>query len=330
MDYIFELSGEHNTLPKAEVLASLNAEGIEYRAVDSNRALIIESEKNLEKLEERLALTHYIDKRIFSCKLNELLDKAENIELGEGSFCVRVKNLSKEKINTLELESKVGEVMAKKNKVDLENPDYEVRIVISQMCHVGVRLAKINRAQFENRKVQFRPFFSPISLHPRHARALVNLSRAGKGQTIIDPFCGTGGILIEAGLIGLKVVGSDVEDKMVRGCKENLEFFGISDFELYRADVAEIAERVRDVDAIITDPPYGRATTTKGEDIEKLYVRAFSSFRKVLGKKRFLAISLFDKGQIDVCRQFFDLVEVHEMRVHRSLTRYFCVFQNRL
>mgnify|MGYP002171746373 CR=1 FL=1 len=42
----------------------------------------------------------------------------------------------------------------------------------------------------------------------------------------MDPFCGTGGILIEAGLIGCKVAGSDVNWKMKNGSAINLDYCG--------------------------------------------------------------------------------------------------------
>ena len=33
-----------------------------------------------------------------------------------------------------------------------------------------------------------RPYFSPISIHPRIARAMINLSNCDKNETVIDPF----------------------------------------------------------------------------------------------------------------------------------------------
>ena len=80
-----------------------------------------------------------------------------------------------------------------------------------------MKKTEIDRTCFEERKVQHRPFFSPISLHPKLARVLVNISAIKRDETLLDPFCGTGGILIEAGLIGAKVIGSDIEEKMIEG-----------------------------------------------------------------------------------------------------------------
>ncbi len=55
---------------------------------------------------------------------------------------------------------------------------------------------RVARARLEARKVTHRPFSLPISLHPKLARALVNLARVPMGGVLLDPFCGTGGILL--------------------------------------------------------------------------------------------------------------------------------------
>ena len=41
---------------------------------------------------------------------------------------------------------------------------------------------------------------------------------------IVDPFCGTGGIAIEASLLGLEVLASDLDSRMVEGTKSNLDW----------------------------------------------------------------------------------------------------------
>ena len=117
------------------------------------------------------------------------------------------------------LVSKIGAILAKGRKVDLERPDNEVRLLLSDRLHIFISQKSIDRSSFELRKVAERPFFSPVSLHPRYARALVNLTRAKRGQRLLDPFCGTGGILLEAASIGLRVSGSDISPEMVEGAK---------------------------------------------------------------------------------------------------------------
>jgi len=144
---------------------------------------------------------------------------------------------------------------------------------------------------------------------------------------LLDPFCGTGGILIEAGLIGIRVIGSDIEDKMVKGCRENLDFYNIKNYELFSSDIGNITDHISKVDAVVTDLPYGKSTTTKGEDIYKLYERSFKSISHVLRKGGRAVIGLSNKDMLSLGDQYFSLIEKHDFRAHSSLTRFFAVYK---
>ncbi|MCK4444907.1 MAG: hypothetical protein KAW09_10200, partial [Thermoplasmata archaeon] len=182
-------------------------------------------------------------------------------------------------------------------------------------------------SSYQQRKVDNRPFFSPISLHPKFARAMVNLSRAASGKSFLDPFCGTGGLLIEAGMIGAKVIGGDIKGGMIDGCQESLLKYGISS-TLLQSDVGDIGEQVDRVHSIATDPPYGRSSTTMKEDPGSLYERSFKAFADILEEKGYLAIVLPREEFAEMGSQYMELVETHKQRVHRSLDRYYCVFRN--
>lgn len=60
-------------------------------------------------------------------------------------------------------------------------------------------------------------------LPPKLAQTLVN-TITSKNLTIYDPFCGTGVILQEALLMGLKASGSDIEPTLVESSQANLEW----------------------------------------------------------------------------------------------------------
>jgi tRNA (guanine10-N2)-dimethyltransferase len=287
-------------------------------------------EVNFNLLKERLALSHNIDLFISSWDVADIADVLKPMRLEDGSFAVRAKRVqrSHEEMDLKDLERKVADSILGDNDVDLNNPKNEVRVMISNRVHIGVLKARIPRNTFEERKVQNRPYFSPISLHPRLARALVNLSRISSGQKLVDPFCGTGGVLMEASLVGAKAIGSDIVSEMVDGCKENLAKFNMENVAVHRSDVGEIGNLVSDVDAIATDPPYGKSATTNREDVKSLYERAYQAFSEVLKKGGHLSIVLPDSELIEMGKGYFKLKECHPHRVHRSLTRNFCVFQN--
>ncbi len=334
MKVLFEISKEHISIPKSEIFSILSAENIKYELEKSTEdVLIIKTDEDIKKIKnisQRLSFTFFIDKFLFSCK-NSIKDiknlSLENNISKKGSIGIKYKNRSK-KINSQPIVKALADVYTKNRVVNLEDPDIEIRTLITDKeIFVGIKIAEINRTQFEGRKVQNRPYFSPISLHPKIARALVNLSQIKRNKTLLDPFCGTGGILIEAGLIGVKVIGSDIEEKMIDGCKKNLDFYKIKNYNLFCSDIGKIKKYISEIDAIVTDLPYGKSTTTKGEDIDILYKRAFKSMSKVLKENKIAVIGLSDENFISLGQKYFTLVEKHIIKVHKSLIRYFVVYK---
>jgi tRNA (guanine10-N2)-dimethyltransferase len=334
MKYLFELSKEHKTIPTAEIISCFKSKEIDYSVDESNEnVLVIESDSSIRFFMEVgniLSFSYYIDTLLFSCSpfIHELEKEALNNKIEKkGSIAIRCKNRSKN-INSRQIIRTLADIYTQNRKVSLNNPDIEVRgLITDEKLYVGLKLKKINRTQFEDRKVQFRPFFSPISLHPKIARLMVNLSSIKKNQTLLDPFCGTGGILIEAGIIGARIIGSDIEEKMIEGCKKNLDFYNIKDYNLYCSDIGEIKDYIEKVDAVVTDLPYGKSTTTKGEEMNMLYNRAFKNISKLLNKNGKAVIGLSNKELIKLSEKYLSIVETHEFRAHRSLTRYFVVYQ---
>ena len=101
-----------------------------------------------------------------------------------------------------------------------------------------------------------RPFFRPVSLEPRLARAVVNIAAGKAHGTVIDPMCGTGGLVIESALSGRDSMGIDFDPVMVEGAKQNLQWANVQ-AEVNRND-ATIFKLPKDVSAVVIDPPYGR------------------------------------------------------------------------
>ncbi|MBC7108749.1 MAG: methyltransferase domain-containing protein [Methanomassiliicoccales archaeon] len=326
--FLFELSGEHPTLPRAEALACIRAECDQHSIIASGPGYLVcrFSTEKLNRIAYRLALSHRIGRYLGSCKPDELGEFVNRLELPSGTFCVRVKRHQQfmQEVDSLNVARKVGEILGKKKPVDLKSPDVELRVLLSDALHFFISDRVIDRKQYDQRKVALRPFFSPISLHPRYARALVNLSMVKANETLLDPFCGTGGILIEASLIGARVFGSDVSEEMIEGCKRNMRHFGANWEGMKAIDVGAITDEFDQIDAVVTDPPYGRSATTKKEPPKQLYERAIKAIGDVLKTNGHLSI-VFPSP----CHSTYDkliLQEIHTQKVHRSLTRHYCVF----
>jgi tRNA (guanine10-N2)-dimethyltransferase len=199
-------------------------------------------------------------------------------------------------------------------------------IITDDRIFVGLHLFSLDRKDFEKRKVQFRTFFSPISLHPKLARGLVNISKVVPGNMVLDPFCGTGGFLIEAGIVGCRIYGSDIKTEMVEGTRKNLAQYSLFAEKLFISDIGDISQFLdEDIDVVITDAPYGKSTTTNNEDIQLLYSRAFESIRRILKPNGRIVIGLPNTTYEPLLQHYFTVEQMITLPVHRSLTRYFYI-----
>jgi precorrin-6B methylase 2 len=99
-----------------------------------------------------------------------------------------------------------------------------------------------------------------IAMSPRLARTLVNLADLRPGQTILDPFCGSGTILIEAYSKSFRCLGLDSRAARVQQARENLHWSvgGVTDrgYDIRKGDARELSRLLRGtrVDAIVTEP----------------------------------------------------------------------------
>jgi len=328
MEIMVILSQEHPELPSAELKSVLRSEGVEFSLIEDGRGyVILDAPSSTWKiLKGRLAYAHEICRVIGYSTTGEVEGTVEKIDWRShirGSFAVRIKKLTGE-VDARELERGLGAIIKNKTgaRVDLENPWTLVRpVLIDDRFILTLRLAGISKDHFNEAKPHRRPFFYPGSMSPKLARCMVNLAGVRAGDRLLDPFCGTGGILIEAGLMGVRVIGADIDWRMVEGTRKNLQHYGITDFEVIRSDARDLRLDER-VNAIVTDPPYGISASTAGEKSEKLYREFLDSAYLNLTEDGVICMAaphyLDLEGLID---DRFRVREKYSMRMHRSLTR---------
>ena len=196
---------------------------------------------------------------------------------------------------------------------------------------MGLKIYENRRTPLHQRAVRYRPFFSPISLPPVFARMLINLSRVSPGGILLDPFCGTGGILLESSFLGFRSIGTDLDVSMLEGAKKNLDHYDIS-AELARSDIGNLGQTlvergIGEVDGIATDMPYGRASTTFGENLADLTDRMLDSFNEILKHGDYVALVSSSTLAVRLEHRSLRLVSCHRLKVHGSLNRYFIVFR---
>jgi tRNA (guanine10-N2)-dimethyltransferase len=194
---------------------------------------------------------------------------------------------------------------------------------------VGEEVASVDRPGLERHRMPSLPYQRPVSLRPKLARAAMNLGAVRPGDLVVDPFVGTGALLLEAALLGARVCGVDRDPEMVKGSIRNLAHLGLVADRLLAADAAEAADGFEPgtVQAVVTDPPYGRASGTGGEDPEELVGRALTAWSSRIAPGG--RIVLVTPGGGDPLGDPWKRTVSVPDRVHRSLTREFRVYERR-
>jgi len=188
-------------------------------------------------------------------------------------------------------------------------------------------VASVDRSGPAQRVMPSLPFRRPVSLPPRLARAAANLARVSPGQRVLDPFLGTGALLAEAGLLGARLYGIDRDPAMVRGALRNLSHLGVTAEALVVGDARQVEFDDPSIvfGAIVTDPPYGRSSSTGGEaSVDLVHEVVDRWWPRVAPGGRLTLIVPSGRDLPDIDGTLRVRVPV---RVHRSLTREFCVYE---
>jgi putative methyltransferase (TIGR01177 family) len=209
--------------------------------------------------------------------------------------------------------------------VSLDSPDREVTAFVGKdgaKTYLAITMPGSMRQGWATRRPRSRAFFHPSAIFPKLSRALVNLSGVQHGEAFLDPFCGTGSLLIEASIIGAEPVGIDLARKMVRGARRNSIKYGQPWLGLVRADSRSLP--IKDVGAVATDIPYGRASSTGGLKSSEILRSLMEGAPAVLQEGRKLVVMHPKSLEVGpIAKELGGLrVEVElEIYIHRTLTR---------
>ncbi len=326
----------------------------------SNSALIDEVIDNAQSLEN-------MDSKI----LCEQIAKWSRNHLPDGTFAIRVRTLGSEitGFSRTSIAGDTGSLIANnEHPVDLENPEHEIVVILAGLDDPpnhpdplgdfgptivwGLRNKCWNRVDYSGRQPTDRPFFKPVSLEPRLARLLISLSHRSdfSPTTLVDPFCGTGGIAIEGLISGLNVLASDLDQEMVDGTNSNLSWAvekftdgKYKEWDVQNSSVGMTPDVWGKINGALFafDPPYGR-NAWKNDDGLQLLLQAFSAARSIDDKGALCTIlptdpSIFETDQIisdplvmgqklstitdQMIERGWKPVLTSPVKVHRSLAR---------
>ena len=271
--------------------------------------IIVQSKTNWKEITKRATFVK-ISGQILR-KMSGLFLDEENFQVLKNtrSFVCRVLNLSSNELNTLELENSMGDMISKFThaKVNLKNPDITVYLIFT------------NEENFfgfsEKNQVKERPKKSkkyPHELDWKLTRVMINLIGLKKGETICDPFCGTGTTLLESESMGINAIGIDFDEKMCDMSKENLKLNNYKS-KILNSDFQELIKISNDFNGIVTDLPYGRSSKSseKPEEVLKRFISIIPKSKKV---------AIMYKKELDSKMKLKGLKKYQIYR-HKSLTR---------
>ncbi|MET1129090.1 MAG: hypothetical protein ABWW70_07205 [Thermoproteota archaeon] len=339
------LSGVHATIPLAELRALLSILDCtsEIREVADRIVLISSSCPVLRAVAERSGMIVEVGRLLDVVHASEVGDDnvgelASRIAaslcsiLGPGSTLrVSAKELrGLLKVDSTAIAGRLASKLAKHVSecgIALSPKSYtkELRLLLyADTLIVGLKEGERDLRRLNARRPSKRPFFYSGSLDPRLARALVNLSRPRPGDLYLDPFCGSGGFAIEAADMGLITLCGELDERLSKGALANVSFYGGgSHTDVVVWDARFTALRDNSIDAVSTDPPYGRSVSTRGVPLETLFLGFLEEVARVLRRGRYISSAAPHWVDVEELVEKAGLkpVELHYMRVHGSLTR---------
>jgi tRNA (guanine6-N2)-methyltransferase len=154
--------------------------------------------------------------------------------------------------------------------------DLNVRVFIErETAFVGLRLGRRPLHEREYKKAH-----RAGSLKPPVAAAMLRLVGIAPGQSLLDPCCGAGTILAEAGKFGAAVCGGDIDSAAVSAARLNLRAAGgAANINSWDARALPIPDG--SVERIVSNLPWGRQVTISGS-LAQFYGDVCAEMRRVL------------------------------------------------
>ena len=271
-------------------------------------------------------------------------------ELADGtrSFRVSCTRSGEHAFRSPDVEREVGAVIVERygSPVDLERYDINLRVdVIADVVLIGIQLST---ASLDRRYAWvYRP---RVTLRTTLAYGMVTLARRALGEAasraalprgevasgagddhsavarvraLLDPFCGSGTIAIEASFLlpDARIVAADRDEEAVDGARRNLDAVGTTGrIDVRTADARDLDEHYApgSIDAIVTNPPFG-IRMHKEADFRRLYRRFLETAHLILAPHGVIVILVGKKRGIfnTLLRELglYDLLEVRIIEI---------------
>ena len=347
MRYLFIL-GRNVELSVAELKSFFSKEKINYKIISIvNNGILIETSQNLpNKIVEKLGGTISVGEVSASGTFEQITKELDNQKIYSGksnklNYVIHDFNGKNFEDIHLYLKSRFKEERLKATMKKLTgNVKLQEGGTAPNLCS---NLIQKQYFVFENNfgeiietcdydKIEKRDMGKPIrreslSISPRLAKILINLSEVKENETLLDPFCGIGTILQEALLQNIKVIGIDNDKIAVDNAKSNLNWFKFSEqnYKLINEDSSKV--RIQNVDAIATEPDLGELqkripSPEKANQIisgfEKLIINVIKNLKKNVKGKIVFTSPLIQTGKNRIYCDFKKIASSTGLRIAKG------------
>ncbi|MEK7623720.1 MAG: methyltransferase domain-containing protein [Patescibacteria group bacterium] len=298
--------GRHPELSLAEIKSVFSILGISHTIEKAEKqTLVIATAEELDTgtLMKRLGGTIKIGQRLLSSGSIEetILRHLAAVQIGKIVFSITGQN---DRAIALRLKKELKSQGRSARYIESKNT---ATILHNQLVEHQGDITIIDGAVFVTKAIQpieslgerdfGRPYRDAKSgmLPPKLAMMMINLAGQSLGATILDPFCGSGTILMEAATIGYtNLMGSDISPKAIDDTRQNFAWQGGSlPKKLFVADARKISAFLPkdSVDAIITEPYLGKplrgsepesVLASQTKELARLYHDCFIELDKIL------------------------------------------------
>ncbi|SVA32488.1 uncharacterized protein METZ01_LOCUS85342, partial [marine metagenome] len=171
-EYLFELGGENKELAKIEARELLKTEGYNPETgFEEGQIVIIKTSQKLAlNTIQRLGMTKRVSRIIHSSEekdIGKVIEQLPTLDLGKSSFAIR--QIRRNVISERKIAIKIGRKIPIENEIALDNPDVKILFYTGSRTIISI-LEENSTTAYKScleHHVRYRPYFSPISIHPR-------------------------------------------------------------------------------------------------------------------------------------------------------------------
>jgi len=317
MKYFFIL-GRNPKLSLTEIISYFNRINNPVKSYSENKnSVLIDVEKDIsENIIEKLGGTIAIGMVIASGSIENIFDNLKDENLYSGTknkfnyiiwnfadsndvfeLSVYLKKIFKlDKLKSTEkrfsgnLKLQSGEIIPMPSSNLIEEEYFLFYSQIDKKNYFGKIIKKCDYKKIEERDMNKPIRREELSISPRLAKIMINLSQVLENGKILDSFCGIGTILQEALIQNITVVGIDNDEDAIEGARKNFKWFKFSKekYELIVGDSRRINLNY-DLNVLVSEPSLGdilkkQPSVNESQEIlrkfENLMINVLNNFKK--------------------------------------------------